>query len=111
VTTIWLLLLPFLLAVTILWPYLQPLVVSAMQEQPQPLVLGLPLVAIGVAQVGLLSFGPPALGVISFGGSGVLSFGSIGIVSFGGGALSSTSALFPGLRTRESGQIRGFSTF
>jgi hypothetical protein len=87
VTNVWLLLLPFLFAITLLWPYLQPLLATAMQGQPQPLVLGLPLVALGVAQVGLLGFGPQAFGVISFGGLGVLSFGGIGLVSFGGAAL------------------------
>jgi hypothetical protein len=87
VTAVWLLVLPFFLAVMLSMDYLGSLVGSALQGQPQPLVLGLPLMVIGVGEIGLFSFGPQAFGMVSFLGVGVISFNGVGIVSFGGASL------------------------
>src|SRR5262245_31805613 len=87
VTALWLLFLPFILATGIFADYFQAWVFSAMQGEPQPSVLGLPLIAIGVGEVGFLSFGPQSFGLISVFGVGLVSFGGVGIVSFGGVAL------------------------
>jgi hypothetical protein len=89
VTNVWLLIAPFFIAAFVLQHILMsgPDMLMSGAAQAQTTVFGLPLVAIGVAPVGVICFGPLAVGVISVGGIGVISFGGIGIVSFGGVAL------------------------
>jgi len=82
VTNVWLLILPFFVTAFLL----QDLWMSDAARNPAT-VFGLPLIASGIAPVGVLSFGPLAVGVITVGGVGLISFGGIGVISFGGIAL------------------------
>jgi len=79
VTNLMLLFGPFLVATFVL----QAVVMSGAADTPLTL-FGVPLVAIGVAPVGMFTVGPLAVGLISFGGVGVISFAGVGLVSFGG---------------------------
>jgi hypothetical protein len=90
VTVIGLLFAPFCLALALLMTYKHPLFGDAIQGL-SPLVLGLLLAAIGVGEIGWLSFGPQAFGVVSIFGVGLISFGGVGIVSFGGVALGTVA--------------------
>jgi hypothetical protein len=90
VTAVWILIGPFFLANMVLMSYLQPLVGDAMQGQSPP-VLGLPLMAFAFGEIGWLSVGPQAFGLVSIFGVGLISFGGVGIVSFGGVALGAVA--------------------
>jgi len=79
VTSIWLLILPFFVAAFVL----QDVLMSDAVRIPST-VFGLPLIAIGIAPVGVITVGPLAAGVISVGGIGIISLGGVGILSFGG---------------------------
>jgi hypothetical protein len=90
-TAVWVLVLPLFVATFLVMEYVHPLIGSAMEGQPQPLVLGLPLVVIGVGEVGFIAFGPQSFGVISIFGAGLISLGGVGIVSFGGVAVGAVA--------------------